>query len=339
MAGTAIQTAHLDTWSEVSSDNKWPTLLVGNGASVNLWSGFAYPSLYERADLSTVTKAIFAHLEVTNFETVLEAIHHAHVVAEALEDPTDEIDIQYEQVKSALFSAVHDAHVGWSWISKEIFDAIASVIQNHDSVYTTNYDLCMYWARVDAANRTGKQIGIDFFWGDGYTFDPDSVEIRERTALYYLHGAIHLWQDDHGNNGKWTSAHGGKLLSLASKYSPQLNKWPLFVSEGTSKAKLQTIGRSPYLTFCLDSLSKDLRDTVIFGHALCEQDKHIVTALKDGPPRKIAISIFPYRSAQWIIQEKARITGLLGEHNVSFFDSTTHPLGDPSLAVDNIDVV
>ena len=333
MVSTAKQTAKLEQWSDVEDDTEWPTLLVGNGASVNLWGDFAYPSLYKRANLSAVAKAVFTDLGVTNFETVLEAIHHAHVVVEALGNTTKGIDEQYEQVRDALFGAVHGAHINWSQFTEDRFDKIAGVIQDHAAVYTTNYDLCMYWARVDAANRIKKRTVIDFFWNSGYTFDLDNVEVGRRTAMYNLHGAIHLWQDDRGDNGKWTSANDGNLLSLAENYPAGSSKWPLFVSEGSSKAKLQTIGRSPYLNFCLDSLRDNQKNTVVFGHSLSEEDKHIAAALNEGAPREVAVSIYPLNTDQWIIQEKARITELIGENKPRFFDSTTHPLGDPSLTI------
>jgi hypothetical protein len=191
----------------------------------------------------------------------------------------------------------------------------------------------MYWARVDAADRIRKREVIDFFWNTGNTFDPENVDVLQRTAMYYLHGAIHLWQDDCGNSGKWTNANDGNLLSLAENYPPGSSKVPLFVSEGSSKAKLQTIRRSPYLNFCLDSLRDDQDNTVVFGHSLDKRDKHIVAALNKGAPREVAVSIYPRTDDQWIIQEKARITLLLGENKPRFFDSTTHPLGNPSLTI------
>ncbi|RJQ86647.1 DUF4917 family protein [Amycolatopsis panacis] len=193
MANTAMQTAKLEKWTDVENSAKWPTLLVGNGASINLWISFAYPSLYERANLSTVAKAVFADLDVTNFEMVLEAIHHAHVVAEALDNSTEAIDAQYEQVRDALFGAVHSAHIDWPRFTEGRFDKIASVIQDHMAVYTTNYDLCMYWAHIDSAARITRRRIIDFFWNQpGLTFDPENVEVGSRTAMYHLHGAIHL---------------------------------------------------------------------------------------------------------------------------------------------------
>ena len=332
MIAIAEQTAELKPWAEVAGDIMWPTLLIGNGASINLWGDFNYGSLYERADLSSVAQAVFSDLGVTNFETVLEAIHHAHVVVDALGRPTDDVDAQYEHVKDALFSAVNNAHVVWSALGPGRFDAIAEVLQDHDAVYTTNYDLCLYWARLNAAHRVIRRQVIDFFWNDR-TFDPDSVEIRGRTAMYHLHGAVHLWQDDQGNNGKWTNADGGSLLSMAANYSPTAARWPLFVSEGSYKAKLRTIGQSPYLSFCLASLREQHGNVVVFGHSLSEQDSHIVAALNAGEPREVAVSIHPGNDAQWIIQEKARITQLLGGNTARFFDSTTHPLGVTSLTV------
>lgn len=108
---------------------------------------------------------------------------------------------------------------------------------------------------------------------------------------------------------------------------------PLFVSEGASKAKLRTIGRSPYLSFCLDSLRDDQENTVVFGHSLGDQDKHIIAALNKGASREVAVSLYPRTKDQLNIQEKARITHLLGENKLRFFDSTTHPLGDPTLTI------
>lgn len=151
--------------------------------------------------------------------------------------------------------------------------------------------------------------------------------------MYYLHGAIHLWQDDRGNNGKWTNANDGNLLMLAANYRPGSGKFPLFVSEGSSKAKLQTIGRSPYLNSCLDSLRDDQANTVVFGHSLEKQDKHIVAALNKGAAREVAVSMYPRRDDQQIIKEKARITQFLHKNKTRFFDSTTHPLGDRSLTI------
>ena len=116
--------------------------------------------------------------------------------------------------------------------------------------------MCLYWARLSATSRVTKREIIDFFWSNGQNLvDPGNAEVRGRTAIHYLHGAIHLWQDDLGANGKWTNADGGKLLSVAANYAPGSCRRPLFVSEGTSRAKLRTIRQSPLPVVVLRELA------------------------------------------------------------------------------------
>ncbi len=150
--------------------------------------------------------------------------------------------------------------------------------------------------------------------------------------MYYLHGAIHLWQDADGQNGKWRYADGGNLLNLASQYGASSSRRPLFVSEGTWEAKRQAIRRSAYLSHCFEVLEEDHGDTVVLGHSLSGWDEHIASALAQGPRRHFAASIYPHQSDEDIVQTKARVTAALKRHQV-YFDSETHPLGDPALNV------
>lgn len=71
----------------------------------------------------------------------------------------------------------------------------------------------------------------------------------------------------------------------------------------------------------------------MFGQSLSAQDGHIIEALVDGPRRRIAVSMYPIGDDDVVIAEKARIILALGRHKVEFFDSTTHPIGAPSLTI------
>ncbi|TCO33381.1 uncharacterized protein DUF4917 [Kribbella steppae] len=322
----------LPDWSTLDN-REWPTLIIGNGLSINLWSDFRYDSLFSKAMLSSEAADIFAELDTTNFETALECIHHARLVLEALRRRTNQVDTVYAEVRDALFEAVTDAHLKWSRFPVNSHKQIAETLDEYESVYTTNYDLCLYWSHLQ--NRARVDI-VDYFWSQpDNRFDPADVTLRSPrlTPVYYLHGAVHLWQDDENDNGKWTNADGGNLLSLASNYTAKSSRRPLFVSEGTSRAKVRTIQRSPYLSFCLESLADDEQDAVIFGHSLSAQDQHIVDAINAGPKRKVAVSIYPSGNPQKVIEEKVRIQQALDRHRVSFYDSTTHPLGDPGLNI------
>ena len=321
----------LPDWATLA-DREWPTLLLGNGLSINLWRGFQYLSLFNDADLSFEAREVFDGLDTTNFETVLECIHHARLVAQALGEPTDVVDHLYAGVRDTLFETVVTAHVTWEDFPAAAHRTIAHELDRFDSVFTTNYDMCLYWSHLQEIDRVDL---VDFMWNSGKTFDPSNAEVRSRraTPIYYLHGAVHLWQDEAGVNGKWTSADGGNLLDLASKYPADSGRRPLFVSEGTSRAKVRSIQRSAYLAFCRDSLMEDESNTLVFGHSLSDPDRHVIDALDEGRARTIAVSLYPSDNPSEVIEDKARIVRALERHKVLFFDSTTHPLGSATLQI------
>ena len=323
--------AELEDWADLAS-REWPTLLVGNGLSINLWAGFRYDSLFTSATLTPEAQAIFAELGTTNFEQCLECLHHANISLRALHETTAKVDQTYAEVRDALFETVSDVHVPWGLFPQSTHDLLAKAMNAHQAVFTTSYDLSLYWSQL----QTEKPVDIiDFFWGGGHRFDPLDTEVHRSSAtrVYYLHGGLHLWQDDStGEDGKWTSADG-RLLDIKSNYGPTTTPRPLFVSEGTSAAKLRTIRQSVYLTFCLEELREDNSPTVLFGHSLAEQDAHIAAALNEGSRKRIAVSMYPSGDENAIIAEKARILRQLPSHRVMFFDSTTHPIGHPGLHI------
>jgi Domain of unknown function (DUF4917) len=178
---------------------------------------------------------------------------------------------------------------------------------------------------------TNPGVFKDFFWGEDTTFDVTDVAVASNvTTLFFLHGALHLWQRDRDAvTGKWTNS-GRDLLQLRSRYSGYPARRPLFVSEGSSTAKLRTIRKSDYLSFAYDRLVHDSHPTVVFGSSLSDQDEHIVKALRVGGRRRIAVGIYPSGSADTLSQ-KAIIKKRLEGQSVIFFDSRTHPLGEPSM--------
>lgn len=94
---------------------------------------------------------------------------------------------------------------------------------------------------------------------------------------------------------------------------------------------MAVIRRSDYLTFARRCLIEDRSNTVIFGASFGSQDAHVVDAVNAGPKRKIAISIWPGTAAQ-NVAAMARYRSRLPRHDLQFFDSRTHPLGNASLS-------
>jgi hypothetical protein len=321
--------ARLRPWSDLVDDD-WPTLLLGNGASVNVWDGFSYNRLYDEASLDAAVIQVFEELKTTNFERVLEAMMHTEIVLAALGKSTARVATVSKSVRTSLFETVRTVHVPWRLLSTTVLNQIAATLYGHEKIFTTNYDLIPYWALME----TPAVRIADFFWSDQNTFDPDETDVfAGYSALYFLHGGIHLWQSDNtGRTGKWTTADGADLLRLGTLFSGNPDRRPLFVSEGSARAKRRTIRRSDYLSFALDNLREDQEATVVFGASLSGQDDHIVDALRRGPRRRIAVGLRP-GTREAVLGRKGFYTERLHGQRVMFFDATTHPLGDPTLNV------
>lgn len=328
-------------WAELSEQN-WGTLLVGNGLSMNLWQGFGYSRLLDACHVDDAVRTVFEQLGTANFEQVLEALNTAHTVLAAMEADHDNVDGAYETVKNALFDAVIESHVPWTKFPVSAHRVVAEEVNRFRSVFSTSYDLCIYWSVVYMKDTLPGLETKDFMF-DGENFNPSDTGVkRGATRMFFPHGGLHLWHDDStGTSGKWrrASSPSGKsgksrpLLKIRDEYTARNTRRPLFVSEGTHEAKLRAILRSPYLTFCLDELRDDSRNTVVFGHSLSDADCHIVEALADGPERTVAVALRPSRDSALLQAQMHEIRGKLVGHTVEFFDSTTHPLGSPELTI------
>jgi hypothetical protein len=95
--------------------------------------------------------------------------------------------------------------------------------------------------------------------------------------VYYLHGALFIYP--HKNHDvKLLRELDVELIDVIAN-EIQANRFPLFVTEGTSEDKLNSIMRSPYLRFCLRHLRRAKHPLVIFGNSLSSVDQHLVDAV------------------------------------------------------------
>jgi hypothetical protein len=328
----------LAPWEEVEGYAPWTGLLVGNGASMAIWPAFHYASLYEVATsgevehpLAAEDVSLFDAFETKNFEQVLASLKTAGRVANALNLDSITLQARYESIQRGLFEAVHEVHVPWDHVGSHATPAMFTVLRNYKFVYSTNYDLLLLWASME---RGGKGF-LDYFWGEGKTFNPLNIEIwpsRENwTRILFLHGGIHLRRIQSGGTRKTVAAAGSILDQFASAYSDEES--PLLVSEGDSADKLASILSSDYLGFAHQMFSRHEGGLVVFGHSLSEQDEHLVVPMRSWRANPVAISLRPGDDEDRIIQQKDRLRSRLSPmRDIVFFDATTHPLGDPDLA-------
>ncbi|MBV4475069.1 DUF4917 family protein [Pseudomonas botevensis] len=327
--------ATLEDWSALRAAIAFSGLLVGNGASRAVWDDFGYDSLFENArtveekPLSPSELSVFDAMQTRSFEQVLGALKVTSRVNKALAVSSAAPRNRYYAIKEALINTVHAVHIPWRLIAASTLATLNEELARYRTVFTTNYDLLNYWA----VQHNGNAVD-DLFNGPDASFDL-CESASEKTRLLYLHGGLHLVRNQDGTARKLTSTEGTLLGNFAINNTLKtLDDVPLLVNEGPSADKLKTIRSSDYLSFCHDQLLSHGDNLCIFGHALGEQDSHIVRALRLAKPKAVAISIYP-RSAAFIQHQKRYYTKLFDGTGVElrFFDSKSHALGRPMLSV------
>lgn len=259
--------------------NKTKHLLLGNGFSIGCDPVFQYDSLYKeavKAGLSVRVQALFKKLGTNNFEGAMRLLNDSHWVAKEyglINGEDSDMLKDKEAIKKALIQAVAMTHLDdASTIPSSKKQLASSFLQDYQNVFTTNYDLLLYWMVMDSS-RTLFQ--------DGFRNDPDdpsslifSDPPGRNKGIFYLHGALHLFYED-GEVKKHAWSKTGKKLTTLVREGLKKERYPLFVAEGDHEKKLDQIQRSSYLGYCLGKLSRIEGPLVIYGHSL-SFDAHIV---------------------------------------------------------------
>lgn len=329
----------LACWEDVTAArDDWTGLLLGNGLSRHVWGDFAYSTLFDKArrndgsgSLTASDLSLFEAVKTRNFERVLAELASAIRMAVALGQDAEPYLAHYQSIQRALGSAVQSVHVNYSGIPETTLTAIGEVMQAQEYVFTTSYDLIVYWA-MRAVSYRGL---CDCFWCDKQSFDPANSDVPSgRTPIYFLHGALHLVVMGSGVTRKLVHTNLSTLLDqFGHPVDGDTQARPLLITEGSSQHKLQAIEGNDYLTHALDQLGKCDLPLVVFGSDLSEQDQHLVDALNRNPSRPVAVSIRRERKSEKEIRAiKASIRAGLDGNPLFFFDSETHPLGLPKLA-------
>src|ERR1051326_6589077 len=160
----AWEQIYLDFKHEAKSADQHIGLLLGNGASRAVSARFHYGSLYEKAcsaevrhRLSRADQAIFKHMgDMKNFERVLYGLWPAKSVCAILGQDTEMITERYEGIKRVLIAAVHAVHIRYSAQLESSLSKMQKALTDYQVIFSTNYDLLLYWAIRSEERRVGK---------------------------------------------------------------------------------------------------------------------------------------------------------------------------------------
>ena len=132
--------------------------------------------------------------------------------------------------------------------------------------------------------------------------------------IHYLHGALHLF-DAGSELQKYTWIRSGEPLVDQARAAIAANKFPLFVSEGSSAKKKNKIRHNAYLYQCFKVMTANAdigtHCFFLFGHSLAENDDHILTRLARGHFPKLYVGIFgdPDSPNNKLIIQRAKALG------------------------------
>lgn len=327
----------LHRWDDIAEEYDWRTLFIGNGLSINLWPDFGYRTLVEHARLAWTEELLFQGEDTPNFEVVLADIITAiwiAAVCDGVKTPAiDAMERSFRRIQHALIQAIRAVHPEHADIPRTALVAIREHLLKYGWVFTTSYDLLVYWAM--GAGPGGFKRFTDLFMqrGSRYEFDARGAWTRKsagRTAVCFLHGALHLVVGSDGETRKLTRGNDTLLEQIDRLIPDDPLARRLLVTEGTYRDKLRAIDANDYLRFALDRLREQDSGLVIFGSSLGEQDRHLVDAINENRKRPIAVSVHA-RTKREVARVKNEVYERLEPETLLFFDSRTHPLGSPSL--------
>lgn len=286
----------------VEADSPRPHLLLGNGFSI-AWRPeiFQYQALLDAADFASLSidgRTLFDALSTTDFERVIHALRtSARVLAEY--EPTqvslvERLASDADAIKDELARVIADKHPDLPGaLTSDEFASAASFLSPFDRIYTLNYDLLLYWTAMNASGSVSADDGfradVDDPGASYVTWDSSGRSRSQR--LFYLHGALHLF-DEGDRLTKFTWIRTQIRLIDQVRAALDRDAYPLVVTEGSSEEKFAKINHHAYLSHGYRSFAGIGGTLFIFGHSLAENDWHVLRLIPQNTSlRKVFLSV------------------------------------------------
>jgi len=276
-------------------------VLLGNGFSMALMKDvFGYESLFENADFTAAPHVpdLFKALGSSDFEAVIRLLIDMSKILKAYPGmPVNiikQIEADAKKIKDVLATSIAKNHPEKP-NSIEDFQYVACrlFLSNFERIYSLNYDVLLYWAilhsDVDELNLKqddgfrhpkGNEDAPYVSWQDGHN-----------STLYYLHGALHLFDAGHEIT-KYTWSKTDTPIIEQIRNALDFEKYPIFVAEGHSTAKQTKILHNAYLHKSQRSFSGIRGSLFIFGHSFDDNDDHIIGLIPYGNIKKLFVGLF-----------------------------------------------
>ena len=264
-------------------------LLVGNGFSSKY---FKYESLLAASELKEgePLRKLFAALKTFDFESVVRALESAAVVESAYGHDVHAIEMaeHAREVREALVKAINATHPAHRNEIASECESGASFLNHFGTVFSLNYDLLLYWVNLEKTKLN-----------DGFGLGETTADLRFHGPfieaaychIFNLHGSLHLFESDAGEVFKALNTDDGVIATITHAITNK-HQLPLYVAEGTSRAKMQKINSVDYRRHCYAKLNENAASVFVFGHSADDNDAHIYRAIFASRAKHVYFGVF-----------------------------------------------
>jgi hypothetical protein len=283
-------------------------LILGNGFSIAFDPKiFSYNALYNfvKSFKDQDVLKIFDVIATKNFEVIMQHLDSCSRIIGALEGNTllrERIDAASEKLKEGLLAAVKELHPEHVFkISDDQLKCCAqflnAFIQTGGSVFSTNYDLLLYWVLLRAGisphvDGCGRKLENPDEVASGETEEWSDLvwgKYKDSQNIFYNHGALQFFDSGSSISKEEYDTRNYLLEKINSRMED--GEYPIFVTAGDGGQKLEQIMHNQYLAHCYESLESSVGSLVTFGFNFGDADKHIIDAInvaaRRKPPRRL----------------------------------------------------
>ena len=275
------------TYLQARKPKRKINLLFGNGFSMGFDSSiFSYNALsnFVKDCNDPVVQKLFKIVGTTSFELIMRNLDMFVQFAQEFAPQVDIVSV-IEPAKSILktklldaITALHPEHVFEVPEEKSLACAnfLKPYLDSKGSIFSTNYDLLLYWVLMHHHALFGDSMRDGFLRGDS----PDLEWESGTQNIYYLHGSLPLF--DLGNRIVKEEYSLDQYLLEHIKRRIDNDQYPIFVTAGTAAEKMEMILHNPYLSYCYDHLANLDGSLIVVGFNFGKYDTHIIEAINQA---------------------------------------------------------
>lgn len=278
-------------------------LMLGNGFSVALFPKiFNYKTLAENIKSDQI-KQLFAKINTHDFEFVMRRLSEAAEIVQHYQGGQrirKALLNDIEKLKKTLIEVISKCHPALpTEIDEKQYISCQRFLAHFDDgkKYSFNYDLILYWVYMYFKDNDKFKLKCD----DGFRHNNEEnhdlsvfweIGREISQSLYYLHGAMHIFSDG-SKIEKLSYKNIGLPLAKQVEEAVKSDKYPVFISEGTTDHKLARIKKNGYLARAFSSLKNITGNLFIFGHSLRDEDDHIFSIIRENTKiKQVFISLY-----------------------------------------------